>query len=72
MNIGDILRDYLEANGYDGLHNGGGCYCSGDDLMSCGEPSPECMPGHYGPANCSACELRESGVCETCDKRAIS
>lgn len=35
MTVADMVADWLEENGYDGLTDGG-CSCSGDSLMHCG------------------------------------
>ena len=47
--IKEIIKDYLEKNGYDGLFNGNiPCGCLKDDLNPCGEPFDECLPGYRG------------------------
>lgn len=43
MNVYDIVREYLETHGYDGLA-GEGCGCTLDDLAPCGHMD-ECVPG---------------------------
>ena len=40
-----ITAQWLKANGYDGLYAPDECGCLVDDLMPCGEPSPQCAPG---------------------------
>jgi hypothetical protein len=47
MTILEIVREYLKANGYDGLCNPDAeCGCVLDDLMPCSEPGMECQAGH--------------------------
>jgi len=46
-NVKDIIREYLVANGYDGLFNfDGECACLLDDLMPCEQCCDECIPGY--------------------------
>ena len=44
MNVYDIVREYLESHGYDGLA-GVGCGCLLDDLAPCQEMA-DCIPGY--------------------------
>jgi hypothetical protein len=57
MNLREIAKKWLEDNGYDGLTNEY-CGCELNDLMPCGEPSPNCEAGYKvpcpGPELCSA------------------
>lgn len=47
MELFDILRNWLEENGYDGLClPDEECGCSLENFMPCGEPSPRCEAGH--------------------------
>ena len=50
MNIQDIVKKYLEENGYDGLYDPDNpCGCSKDDLFPCGTcyfPF-QCEPGYH-------------------------
>jgi len=41
----DIVKQYLIANGYDGLyyHN---CGCTIEDLIPCGACFDDCIPGY--------------------------
>ncbi len=49
MNVKEIIQQYLQANGYDGLCNGDiECGCALVDLMPCGEYGSECEPGYKG------------------------
>jgi len=58
MDVRDIVRDWLQANGYDGLYEPGECACETDDLFPCGMPEIQvhCQPGvKYpcpGPGEC--------------------
>lgn len=45
----EIIAQWLKDNSYDGLlHADTCCGCALDDLMPCGEPSPNCEPGYAG------------------------
>jgi len=46
--IKDIVREYLETNGYDGLCTQG-CGCHLDDLFPCCDGGMDCVPGHKIP-----------------------
>jgi hypothetical protein len=47
MNLQEIVKKYLEENGYDGLCDSDTeCACRLDDLMPCGEPGICCEAGH--------------------------
>ena len=58
MNVKEIVKKYLEDNGYDGLV-GDECGCRLDELFIC-DSLDDCVPGHkviFGslecdPANC--------------------
>ncbi len=54
INVRDIVRDYLVANGYDGLA-GHDCGCLVSDLMPCSESQDGCKPGHR--VECKGCEV---------------
>jgi len=41
----DIVKQYLIANGYDGLYNED-CGCVVDDLIPCGDCFDNCIPGY--------------------------
>jgi hypothetical protein len=41
----DIVLEYLDAHGYDGLYDDD-CGCIKDDLAPCGEISTDCLPGY--------------------------
>lgn len=52
--VGDIIRDYLKAHGFDGLWccEGDPCGCALEDLAPCGEMSEECRTGYLKPCDC--------------------
>jgi len=45
MTVKEIIKKYLEANGFDGLHYED-CGCSLKDLMICGNSCELCEPGY--------------------------
>lgn len=51
MTIHEIVTEYLKARGYDGLYRPDQCACVLDDLMPCGEPSPDCEVGYKVPCH---------------------
>ncbi len=51
--VTDIVKRYLEENGYDGLFASGICACENSDLFPCGsEQSIDCQPGYKIPCAC--------------------
>lgn len=53
MTIKEIIKDYLDENGYDGLYDQDAeCSCKKDDLFPCGDPVIECTAGYKGPCDC--------------------
>ena len=49
--VKDIIKEYLERNGYDGLfYDDCGCYL--EDLVPCGENFEWCKTGYVGACNC--------------------
>lgn len=47
MTLKEIVKQWLEENGYDGLCNPDDeCGCVLEDFMSCGEPGEHCEAGH--------------------------
>lgn len=56
ITIRDIVLEYLERNGFDGLCYlySDGCGCGADDIAPCGQPMDNCTPaykyknGNYG------------------------
>jgi len=53
MTVKEIVRDYLTANGYDGLWSDSGrCGCEVDDLFPCLDSWGNCQPGYKQPCDC--------------------
>lgn len=59
MNVHEIVKDWLEKYGYDGLRGPfGECACEIDDLMPChgimwaADSQAECEPGYKVPCDC--------------------
>jgi len=50
--IKEIIKEYLEKNGYDGLCSDSECACSTDNLMPCDEPGIYCEAGYKGACTC--------------------
>jgi hypothetical protein len=48
-NVSDIVRRWLQANGYDGLFSEWECGCKLDDLMPCGDLYSDCEAGYIAP-----------------------
>lgn len=47
MEIRDIVKDWLEKNGYTGLfYDSGECACTAEDLMPCDCPCTDCEAGY--------------------------
>lgn len=44
--VEDIIKKYLEDNGFDGLHNGSDCGCETSNLFPCSESVNLCQPGY--------------------------
>lgn len=55
MNSLEIIRGYINANGYDGLYNPGVCGCEASDLSpgNCFEET--CTPGYKVPCEPEKC-----------------
>ena len=50
MTVKDIVVEYLQTHGYDGLFSEDECACLKDDLMPCDDPNMwECCPGYKVP-----------------------
>lgn len=58
MTIKEIVKDYLEKNGYDGLSSEGACSCGLSDLMPCGRANRLCEAGY----------LVKIEACKTCNR----
>ena len=47
MDVKQIVREYLEKNGYDGLYSENGrCGCDFEDFMPCGFQDTFCVAAH--------------------------
>ncbi len=56
MTLHDIVKEWLEKNGYEGLYSvDADCGCKLDDLMPCGEPGMNCRAGHVVPCDPETC-----------------
>jgi len=49
MTLKEIVRQWLDEHGYDGLYREGECGCLKDDLMPCDNPSEHCEAGYRLP-----------------------
>ena len=50
MTVSDIVKKYLEDNGYEGLWDeDSDCGCPIDDLFPCSEHAEGCHPGYNRP-----------------------
>ncbi len=48
--VREIVQEWLEDHGYDGLvADGGVCGCLTDNLIPCDEPCETCIAGYKGP-----------------------
>lgn len=57
MIVKDIIKDYLELKGFDGLYNDNECGCENSDLIPCDEDFRFCEPGYKTkciPGQCNA------------------
>ena len=54
MTAFDIVKKYLEDNGYEGLC-GDECGCELADLFPCGEFGGDCVPGYKVPCDPEEC-----------------
>ncbi len=52
MDVADIVKRFLDENGFDGLYTDE-CGCFKDDLFPCGSKCiPDCLPGYKIPGDC--------------------
>jgi hypothetical protein len=65
--VKEIIEEWLDSMGYDGLHNDE-CGCLLGDLMPCGECPEECVPAtKVDCAGCSLngdCQVQPEGECD--------
>ena len=47
LTVRTIIKQFLDANGYDGLYHPALCACSKDNLIPCDEVSTSCMAGYF-------------------------
>ena len=52
MSVLEIVKKYLEAEGFDGLYHQFGCACEKNDLAPCGNFGPDCEPGYKTACRC--------------------
>ena len=67
MTVKEIVKQYLEQNGYDGLA-GEGCGCLENDLFLCGADGSDCVAGHkiiYGDPDCEGDNCEWEGDCRS-------
>ncbi len=63
ITVAEIIRKYLEDNGFGGLFCADvPCGCGTDDLIPCGEPGTECEAGYK-----KTCDKCDDNVHEYCD-----
>ena len=51
MDVKQIVKQWLEQNGYDGLYAPGCCACLVTDFMPCGDACQDCEPGYKAPCD---------------------
>jgi len=56
MTVKEIVKKYLEINGFDGLC-GESCGCSKDDLFLCDSCPDECEPAYRIIGGCEKCTV---------------
>jgi hypothetical protein len=64
LSIKEIVKKYLDENGFDGLQYESECGCKKDDLFSCEEPKEDCTAGKI--TDCKECDNFQNGV-KLCD-----
>lgn len=61
--VGDLIVEYLEKNGYHGLYNEfGECACLIKDLGACENISLDCLPGWMSPCDCGEHDFHITNV----------
>ena len=63
MNVREIVKEYLEKNGYDGLYSDE-CGCQSNDLMPCDAGNEKCIAGHKVPCDPDSDFLACDGNCD--------
>ena len=65
LSIREIIREYLVANGYEGLVNADAeCGCDLEDLMACSEPGVTCKAAYR--YDCTKCDLHSEEYNSDC------
>jgi len=54
--VGEIISEYLLANGFDGLA-GDNCGCGVKDLFACDCCNFDCKPAYHIVSDCARCEV---------------
>jgi len=67
VDVREIVKTYLEKNGYDGLFKYDYCACGLDELMPCDEPSPHCEPAYKYVCKRDGCDNADWCDCEDGD-----
>ena len=66
MTVKEIVKQYLEQNGYTGLYNGDiECGCGLDDFAPCGDMSEHCKAGYLN--ECTTCVKRKDCDVKYCE-----
>lgn len=64
MLINEIVKNYLNEKGYDGLYRPGTCACKIDDLMSCDNFEMDCEAGYLLTGENVHCDNCEGSPCD--------
>jgi hypothetical protein len=66
----DILYEYLNTHGYDGLFYPGECSCLKEDLILCESDPRACIPGYKVECRCGeGCDWDIAGEKEEVEKK---
>lgn len=57
LTVKEIIKKYLDENGYDGLYCPDLCACKSDDLAPCDNLTLECEPGFI--RHCDSCNEKK-------------
>lgn len=52
VDLGDIVKEYLDTHGFDGLYSSGECGCYKDNLFPCESPQADCAAGYRTECDC--------------------
>lgn len=70
MDVFEIVAEYLDKNGFDGLFQAGECACKKDDLAPCGQIDSSCEAGYLCECDCGDHDFHigpKNGTCTDCD-----